>query len=245
MKKSITNDDIIIYDKLIKDDTRNAGYNIGDLLNMPSLHNIWTQCPHADNNILNRMNIISNNYENSILNIYCKIRQNKNEIIPNIDKIKKSVEEFTNKNQHTYSDILQVIQLPTTLCIHIRNADVETEESYINCIDKIAKKYKDIILLTGIHNDESYRNNNNKIINVIKIINLILQKNNNINIYLNTADIHLSLMMYASNLLIHKGGFSCLGSIVSTGNLFITKLFTYVNQINWQTQVNKKYTLIE
>ena len=48
MKRNISDNDIIIRDNFIKEDERNAGYNLGDLLNMPSLIGIWNQKPHQD-----------------------------------------------------------------------------------------------------------------------------------------------------------------------------------------------------
>ena len=75
-------------------------------------------------------------------------------------------------------------------------------------------------------------------------MNNILAKRNNIYIYLNSSDIHLSIMSEASNLLVHKGGFSCLGSIVCKGNLLITKYFLFEKCENWKNKVNKKYIYI-
>lgn len=51
-------------------------------------------------------------------------------------------------------------------------------------------------------------------------------------------------MSIASNLLVHKGGFSCLGSIVCNGNLFITPYFTVAKCENYISKVNKKYTML-
>ena len=76
-------------------------------------------------------------------------------------------------------------------------------------------------------------------------MNKILSLNDNIYINLDKADKHVRIMMDASNLLIDKGGFSCIGSLVSTGNLFATKQFNqYIKHPTWQSY-NKKYTLID
>ena len=244
IKKFLTLEDVIIPDRLIANDARKAGYNIGDLLNMPSLHNIWNQVPHADEFMLEQMYFTSNHYENSIVNIYCKNREHGGEIIPNIPLIIKSVDQFTNENKHMYADMLALIQTPTTLVVHVRNGDLDTEEEYITHIIEMATRYKYVILITGIHLDEFFKKNDMKIANTVNTINSILAQRGNIYVYLNTADVHLSLMRNAKNLLLHKGGFSCLGSIVASGNLFITDLFTHVNHSNWQSQVNKKYIVI-
>ena len=73
-------------------------------------------------------------------------------------------------------------------------------------------------------------------------MNNILAQRDNIYIYLSSPDVHLSIMSEATNLLLHKGGFSCLGSIVCNGNLFITNYFIVAKCNNWISKVNKKYT---
>jgi len=233
-------EDIIKDNVIISEDTRCAGYNLGDLLNMPHLNGDWNSSPHHDNAILDRMNLLSKYYKNSILQYYCEDR-NENEYVPNINKIVNCVNKFI-KNVNIDIDI---IKNPNTLCVHLRNGDLDTEIEFINLIIKLSFDYEYIIILSGIHLDEHYKSYNDKTTNFINTINLIIQKNKNIYFYLGSPDIHLSIMSQSSNLLLHKGGFSCLGSIVSTGNLFITKLFNHANHNHWKIMVNKKYTLLE
>jgi hypothetical protein len=243
MFKYITITDIINYDKIIKDDLRNAGYNIGDLLNMPHLNNTWESFPHANIDILERMYLLSKNYENSILNYYCSGREEE-ENIPNINRIIKSVELFKNKNKNILIDILQIVKDPNCCCVHIRSGDLLVELEFIECILKLSDMFNKIILLSGVHLDELYRSEIDKKFIFVNTINHIMSQRDNIYVYLNNPDIHLSIMSEASNLLIHKGGFSCLGSIVCNGNLFITPYFTHAKESNWINKVNKKYILL-
>lgn len=245
MKRIISKSDIIILDNFIKEDSRNAGYNLGDLLNMPSLNGSWPQTPHADSFTLNRMNLLGENYTDSILSYYCLNRENNDEIVPNISLIIDSVKIFIEKNIHKYSYIFDIVKDPEVCCVHLRNGDQHSEESYINLIVNLSYKFKKIIILSGVHLDTAYKNNEDKVTNIINTINLILTKNNNIFAFLDSPDVHLSIMLQASNLLIHKGGFSCLGSIVSTGNLFITKYFNFNEHAIWENMVNKKYTILD
>jgi UDP-N-acetylenolpyruvoylglucosamine reductase len=75
--------------------------------------------------------------------------------------------------------------------------------------------------------------------------NSILEKNDNIFIYLDQQDVHIMIMANASNLLLHKGGFSAIGSIVSTGQLFITHLFTHNFHPIWKKLVNKPCEMLD
>lgn len=240
MLRKISYDDVIIYDIPLENDVRAAGYNIGDCLNMPSLLDIWEQNPHADNYALERMNLIGENYKNSVLWYYCKNRK-ENDIVPDIKLIKESVLNFINNNNIYY---INIVKDPRCICIHVRNGDCNTEHEYKNYIKFISQHFDKVIILSGIHNDEHFKKKQDKINNFVKTMNEILELNTNIYIYLEKADVHLSIMMHASNLLLHKGGFSCLGSIVSTGKLFITNNFKYNNSIRWIEQVNKQYIQI-
>lgn len=239
MKKMITIEDIYKDNIVISEDTRQAGYNLGDLLNMPYLNEQWNNNPHHNNDALERMNLLSKYYKNSILEYYCKDRT-ENECVPNIVRIVDSVNKF---NEHFNNPIFDIITKQTTLCVHIRNGDLETETDYINLIKYLSTQYEIVIILSGIHVDTYFKSDEDKNKNFLNTINTILGEN--IFIYLNSPDIHLSIMSQASNLLLHKGGFSCLGSIVSTGNLFITKYFCPAKKDNWINVVNKKYTFFE
>ena len=90
----ISIDDIEIYGKNIEEDTRKAGYNIGDLLNMPYLCGKWNQCPHKDDFELLRLNLAGQNYNNSILHYYCKNRDNW-EPVPSIPRLISATNEYT------------------------------------------------------------------------------------------------------------------------------------------------------
>ena len=240
LKRHITKEDIVIYDKVIENDLRKGGYNLGDLLNMPSLVDIWS---YKNPPGKFRMNHLGKEYENSILSYYCENRE-ENDPIPDVNLINDSVLKFTENNRHMYEDILILVKNTSTCCIHVRNGDVNTERHYIDTIIELSTIFDTIILLSGVHLDESFKSNNDKINNFVNTMNSILNKNSNIYIYLNCADIHLSIMMNAANLLLHKGGFSLLGSIVSTGTLFITDIFQAVNYKLWKQLVNKPYTVL-
>jgi hypothetical protein len=236
LKRQITADDIIIYDKVIENDR--GGYNLGDLLNMPALLGLWDYTnPHGKG----RMNSLGKIYEYTILSYYCENRKDKDPI-PDVKLINESVKNFTEHNRYLYEDILAVVKDTSTCCVHVRNGDCETEQYYINLIIELSDIFDTIILLSGVHSDEGFKKHDDKINNFVNTINSILNKKTNIYIYLNCADIHLSIMMNAANLLLHKGGYSCLGSIVSTGILFITDIFHVVNCKLWKQLVNKPYT---
>jgi hypothetical protein len=244
MLKQVGYEDIKIYEKLIVEDTRRAGYNIGDLLNMPFLDNTWNRNPHNDNEILNRMNLIGDNYKGSVLNYYCEHR-NIDDLVPNINLIVESVAYYNEMNKHNYEEILNIVKDKHTLCVHVRSGDLMTELEFINKIQQLSYRFKKIIILSGVHGDQHFSSNHDKKMRFLSTINYILNKNiNDTCVYLNEPDVHLMIMMNASNLLVHKGGFSCLGTIISTGQLYVTNVFYHLYKENWKKYVNKPCILI-
>lgn len=244
LKRSIDITDVVINDKIVEEDTRSAGYNIGDLLNMPNLCDCWPCNPHYNDDALERMKLLGQHYPDSILSYYCSTRKHNAEHVPNIKRVINSVNYFKCKNEADLEDISIIVKEPDVCCVHIRSGDLDTEQDYINIIIKLSHLFNKIIILSGIHLDAYFRSENDKKNTFFNTINNILQMRENIYIHLNTPDMHLAIMSMASNLLVHKGGFSCLGSIVCNGNLFITKNFHHANCNNWMNKVNKKYSLL-
>jgi hypothetical protein len=109
----------------------------------------------------------------------------------------------------------------------------------------MSHNYEKVILLGGIHLDEYFKPHHMKTIDLVNQMNYITSKNSNIFVSLEKPDVHLSMMHKAANLMVHKGGFSCLGSILSTGKLFVTTHFEFANHPNWIENVDqKRYFLV-
>lgn len=237
----INNYQIEIFGEFFENDTKNAGYNIGDLLNMPYLGGWWKSNPHHNNELLNRMNIVGENYKNSILNYYVNMR-NKDENVPNVANIKKSIEEYLFKNISKFNDIKYHLHSPDTLCVHVRCGDRDVELPYLKAIKQLSLKFKNVYILSGLHLDENFSDNKSKINNYNCVMKKICSLNNNISILIGTPDEHLCCMYLSSNLLLHKGGFSTLGTIAACGTIYVTELLDFnVKDENWKRTVNKQY----
>ena len=215
---TIAPSDVVIYDKHIDADVRAAGYNIGDLLNMPYLAGQWEQCPHASQEMLDRMNLVGAAYENSILRKYTTQR-NAGEKVPDIERIKACVGWFASENAGVLAGILGVVRDPGCVCVHVRSGDLDTEQAHIDRIARVSRLYARVIILAGVHLDERCRSHAAKIQNFVSTINTILRLNTNIRVHLAPPDVHLAVMMHAANLMVHKTGFSRLGAIVATGRV--------------------------
>lgn len=240
LKRIIQPNDVIIYDAemdLSRDD-RKGGYNIGDLLHIPVLSD-KENFKERDG----RQQIISEIYKDSIFANYWNSRP-KDEFIPNIPRIQRSVEQFVERNFEKHVDIFELVRNPSTLCVHIRSGDLDVTMDYINVIKNLSKQFQTVIVLGGVHYDQVFRLHENKIRAFVHQSNLILQQNHNIYSFLDKPDVHIAVMSQSSNLLLHYGGFSAIGAIVCSGKLYATKLFHHVNCKGWKEKVNKPYILV-
>ena len=149
LKSRIELSDVKISDLIIPEDLRNGGYNLGDLLNMPNLHNIWNSIPHADAYQLSRMKLLGSIYKGSILEFYCNDRENDIDCIPNINLINQSVNKYISINFENLHEIINIINDENTCCVHLRNGDLETEKDYIKIIINLSKKFNKIIILSN------------------------------------------------------------------------------------------------
>ena len=135
-----------------------------------------------------------------------------------------------------------------TLCIHLRSGDKGiVEDLYIEKINTLSDKYNKIIILTGIHSDQRFEKIDKSKSNLIKSLQKI--DNKKIEVCIDNPDNHLVMMRYCKNLLIHKGGFSILGSLIFNGNnLYYTSLFEPHNNVEIVDYVKSKninYVMIE
>jgi hypothetical protein len=241
MKRNINYYDIKIYgNPEIKEDPINAGYNLGDLLNMPFLYGVWEQNPHGSEERLCRMNIIGKNYPDSILSNYISDRPEE-EPVPNIERIINATEKYIEDKNIILEEIFQKVRDPKCLCVHVRCGDLLVEDEYIDKIYEFSQNYETVILLSGINIDEHYLKDHLKKCNFMYFMNRILERNENIYLHMDSPDNHLAIMRNAENLLVHKGGFSMLGYIVATGKVFITQLFDPVKHLNFQREVPVKH----
>jgi len=240
--KSICEKDIQIY---IDTSINKYGYNLGDFLNAPYYMGLWNQNPHHSQELLERLNKMGTHYPETILGIYCKDRPN-DEIVPSINRLKNSINIFLKNNSDKIKTIYDIIIKDTTLCVHLRTGDYGlVSDFFINIIYQESLKYENVILLTGIHADTSFNKLDKSKANCIISINKILSKNKNIYVYLDNPDIHLSLFSISKNILLHKGGFSILASLVSIGNIYVTEEFNALHNKNWLKEINNNLMILK
>jgi hypothetical protein len=240
--KHIDKSDIHIYGKDLVNDTIKAGYNIGDLLNIPSLSGFWDALPHNSQEELERMYMVGNAYVDSILYYYIELRPH-DEIIPYLYRVQGATDKFI-QNSSVAKELVRVVDSNDVLCVHIRSGDKEVERSFLDLIVEMSREFNFVYIFSGLHLDERFATHDQKKENFMNSMNYLFEHCFNVTLILAEPDIHISLMKKAKHLLLHKGGFSAIGFIVCEGTLYTTKYLDTLTDI-WFSNVNKKHIHLE
>ena len=223
-------------------------YNLGNLFNIP----IYTVINYKDwynsfisNRLLYRH--INKYFPGTILSKYINSIPRENLTLDkffNQELLRKIVIDYANINN------IKKYQL----VIHLRFGDMgddntnKISKSINNLIEKIKFKQKlhTIKIVCGVHKNNTFLNNKNIILNkTMEKYNEIVHKINqkyNINIIHepNTVDNDLASMAIADYLLIHRGTFSYLGALISSGIVLAMKEVTPNNVVK---RLNEKINL--
>ena len=198
-----------------------GGYNIGDLLNMPFIegNSNWPNSYYSF--LKEKRELVANAHHGSILHRY----ESRGNVALNIPDFVQAINEFLQYNTVPNMDI---VTDSTTLCVHLRTGDAGViDKGFLETILRISPSFKRTVIFTGVHADTRFSSNDEKVEAVKDSLNVIFKKISNAVFYNASTDAHLAMMHRCSNLLVHKGGFSCIGSLVSTGTLYITDLFKH------------------
>lgn len=231
LRRKLSCDDIIV--------NFNIKYNVGDLLCAPFYWNSWKSYDYHATRYADHIAKIKTCFPNSILAKYYNKRP-ENEFIPNYERIRTIIFSYTNV-LHNFKEACHIVSLPSTLTVHIRSGDKGIISDYFcNTICNLGKHFINIVLLFGIHNETKYTPIDTSIQNLVASVNKLFDKNKNIICYLDEPDAHLYLMMNARHLLIHRGGFSLIASLVTFGNLYVTNEAEFKNNDEWKKIVSTK-----
>jgi len=210
-------------------DSNDTLYNIGDLLNMPYFWAGWKPINNLDeeqnsDNVKNLPKLLENNKHSILYNYYTT--RPYDEVIPNVDRIRRSVDQYIdeNKSNDALQESINIVSHDKTLTVHIRSGDKSFEIYFIDIMNKVSENYDKIVILSGVHATADFEQARQNLNASLELAKEKSQKELIINF--EKPDIHLSLMRSASNLLLHKGGFSILGGLLfHKNNLYIPSAY--------------------
>lgn len=217
------------------------GYNLGDLLEMPSLYLskktmiFWKKKFHEENEKMTTNEIrqfMMNIYPNSILSYYFSSSIPENESLPNKNRLLNAIKMYENMvTDEIIHKCIEFIKNKDVLCVHLRCGDTSLENEDDNDFDTrqtnyvvdIAKNFKYVIIFTGIIPGYSstlgYENVRTA---AYKHLKLMLDKIPNSRVFLHgTIDDHLSILQHSENVLLHRGGISQILSIICKNKIYI------------------------
>lgn len=213
--KSISS--ITIYD-LLPFDYDYPCYNIGDILNIPALFLKWNYIYTPK--LWCKFSALQ--YPGSIVNNYYKIRKN-DEIIPNQKTLLNAIKLYiTENNEKIDKKIIYTISQNTTVCIHLRLGDRLhnfSQQKIINRIINFSNKYKQVIILAGIHGDERFLPVEKSINHTYQLLKKISKNNFKHNIFL--------LVTNPDNTIVY--GYLCKNFVKDFGGF--TKIIEWVREL--------------
>ena len=197
-----------------------CGYNAGYLLGIKYLL-VETVLDHPleNFNIPYNIDTITKMLPNSIVSRYfVGVSESRENIFPSVKRINDCVHDYD--GQHDIG-LLNLVLDENTLVVHVRSGDfgVISEEFATKVVD-LSFKFKKTVLFCGIHGDETVCNIQTSRENLTNSLNMITSKNDSIGICFDSADNHLHLMSKARHLFVHRGAFSVLALLVSTGKVY-------------------------
>jgi hypothetical protein len=211
--------------------TRGQGYNLGDVLNMPSLWAGWT--PFQS---LADLSAVASQLPQSIAGRYYNCRADglgavaDDPCMPHRPRLLRAVDECIAENP-AIAPMLQTLQDDSVLCVHLRSGDYgPVDDAFLNALARLSKQFTKIVVLSGVHcnGDEQFiAQNITRLRDSLARIRALVPR---AAFDFNHPDIHVCYMARARNLLVHMGGFSIIGSLVFAGKqLYITPVFQPVS----------------
>jgi hypothetical protein len=210
-----------------------AGYNMGDLLNMPSFLGLWP--PHGSQAITDASRKVGKHLPNSTIGLYHSNTTAGMEKLwhkcrePNIKRLKVAIQLAQKIDAHPAPHLLTLVRSADTLVVHVRSGDTGIiSEEYEKHASNLVHNFSHIVLLGQVHGDK--RHDTDKSLKNLRhdlqrlAGSMVISKPDLSVTYGSFSPDHdLYLMSEASNLLVHKGGFSGLAALVCRGTVFYTK----------------------
>lgn len=211
-------------------------YNIGDALNMPWYWDKFEPLT-AENPSIKKKDI----FPNTILARYMTDRP-LGEPMPNLERLHKAVDGFI-CDEPEFKRIFELVKETTTLTAHIRSGDYgKMSNWHLKRLQNLSTKFKHVIVFAGVHNNQKYATVNDAKKNVCDDLNSILTSIKHAEVYLHEPDTHMYLMKHASNLFVHTGGFSLMGSLLTSGKVYYSNELQAYKNAKWLKDMEGKST---
>jgi len=212
-------------------------YNVGDLLCIHGVTGHWNN-QHCYNNILFPHLLTA--FPGSIFDIYMQSIDPESDLLPVIPKLQAAVDTYSTQHNITLSTTQgQEVQRNDVLCVHIRSGDWgHVEDDFIDKVKQVAQGYRKVYILSGIHKDTRFGTLEENRVKLVADVDKLTSNDGPEYVFDNSdVDFHLCLFRLCKNLMVHRGGFSMVATLLFQGNtLYLTQPFLYQEGENRWTQ---------
>jgi hypothetical protein len=217
-------------------------YNVGDLLCIHGVTGHWNN-QHCYNNVLFPHLLTA--FPGSIFERYMQSIDKDKDILPDIPKLQSAVDSYLLEHDIASTSIGQEMLRDDVLCVHIRSGDKgNVEDDFIEKVKKVAQDYKKVYLLSGIHKDTRFGSLEENSAKLSTDIEKVIMNSTNGPEYVfdnSEADTHLCMFRLCKNLMVHRGGYSMVATLLFQGNnLYLKHPFLYQEGENkWTTYLQE------
>lgn len=208
--------------------TRRQGYNLGDILNMPVFWSKWTSFKS-----LHDLSVVASQLPQTIAGLYYNCRTDglgavsDDPLIPHRPRLLCAVNEYIAAHPELRSRLKSLKYDDSVLCIHVRSGDYgPVSHEFFQTVECLSKRFAKVVVLSGVHcnGDDAFVTQNKTELN--ECLDRIRTLVPHAVFDFNEPDVHVCYMAKACNLLVHRGGFSILGTLVFSGkHLYVTPDF--------------------
>ena len=252
-----------ILNKIDKDNSnwfgRRITYSVGDCLRLPRIYYRNHKVPVLpDGDARARplparpmrevVSIVKNNiWKDSLLYKYY-LDIDMDECQPNMQRFINIVDDMDYSNFDV--KIFDTIKETGTLVCHIRTGDCgNLEKETLSQLQKLRSQFDVCLICLGMEWSDApglyWDRHGDKKDDIIKHFfttcsQLLCSLGDNTSIIKAEPDYHICMFRHSKNLFVHKGGFSCIGSLICKGNIYCSKEFVpFSNEKNklWRSMV--------
>ena len=234
-----------------KNDDGTRTYSLGDLLQMPRVYYRhyqpgskleWntSECVKGE--------LKKNSWDDSLLHEYYS-RCGEDDNHPNMPVFIDVVDDMISSKAATTSTKLKPEVLdPSTLVCHIRVGDSgDLDDTTLVQLQGLRRRFNKCLLCLGMEwkDDAYWKRTNFKKDDIFRSFyttccRLLEFLEGDTRIIIAAPDDHICMFRQSRNLFVHKGGFSCLGSLICSGNVFCSRdfvAFSDTENILWRSMV--------
>lgn len=218
-------------------------YNIGDMLNAPSLWGVW---PSVNPKATTASRRRAASFPGSILDRYWRIVDDSGASAsaahPVVEALRRAVADCPAAPDPA---IQALADDPGCAVVHVRSGDRgPVGQRFVGALKAHFRTFQTVILCSGVHGFTNERRGTPDLHckHCAASLNTIIECLPSARVYLAPPDVHLKLFAAARHLMLHHGGFSVVAGLIARpdATVYCTAALASRDHQNWTSQVRGK-----